>query len=83
MPEYYKPSLSARIREEVLRTFERNERIKNLYSGSVVRFIEDAVRRLILYYENPQTQPLSGSFELRETPKETCQEFTEIRRRSE
>ncbi len=47
MPEYYKVALPIGLREEIVKLFNENQTIANLYNNNPVKFIEDAVRNHI------------------------------------
>ena len=50
--QYYYPSLSKSLEMEIEKLFTDNEQVKNLYNNNKVNFIEDMIRKGILYYRD-------------------------------
>lgn len=50
-PEYYKPSLPKSLRIEMEKLFEKHEDIRNMFDNNKVKFVEDAIRNRLVYWE--------------------------------
>ena len=52
MSKYYQPSMPRRLEYQITKLFGDQPEVADLYDQNKVRFIEDAVRRLILEYRS-------------------------------
>ncbi|MHA2232095.1 MAG: hypothetical protein ACXAB4_06370 [Candidatus Hodarchaeales archaeon] len=50
-PRYYQPALPRSLKEEIENLFERNPQIRRRYDNNKVKYIEDAIRRLLESHE--------------------------------
>ncbi|MHA2273031.1 MAG: hypothetical protein ACXACI_14295 [Candidatus Hodarchaeales archaeon] len=53
-PKYWQPTIKPSFKEEIENLFKRSEKTKNFYGNNPVAFVEDAIRRLILFYEDKE-----------------------------